>query len=70
MPRRRIKAINNETDQEYVTDWTDSYEHALNEKEAAQKIGGDSFRYIIEEDINFDGVPDTDLEIVATDSNP
>jgi hypothetical protein len=67
MPRRRIKAIDNTTNAEHVTEWTDSYEHVINAKEDAQKIGGDRFRYVVEEDINFDGVPDTDITIEATE---
>jgi hypothetical protein len=67
MPRRRIKAIDTTTNAEYVTGWTDSYEHAINAKEDAQEVGGDKFRYVVEEDINFDGVPDTDITIEATE---
>jgi hypothetical protein len=66
MPRRRIKAIDNTTNAEYVTEWTDSYEHVINAKEDAQEVGGESFRYVVEEDINFDGIPDTDITIEAT----
>lgn len=69
MPRRRLRAIDTTTGAEYLSDWTDSYEHVQNAKQEAQEVGGERFCYVVEEDINYDGIPDTDLTIEATEKS-